>query len=69
MNTAPSIRYTMRPDTSPEAELNALAAIYEYVLCDSQARKGAPHDLTRGSTKRLTRTDKKGTDNADIHGN
>jgi hypothetical protein len=48
------IIYTPRPDATPEAELNVLAEIYRFVLFDSQAKKGGPHDLTGGSTKKWT---------------
>jgi hypothetical protein len=48
------ITYISRPDAPPEAELNALANVYRYVLFDSQARRGGPHDLTSGSTKKWT---------------
>jgi hypothetical protein len=44
--TDPTIRYTPRPGTTPEAEFNALAAIYKFVLFDSQASKGGSYDLT-----------------------
>jgi hypothetical protein len=44
----PSIVY--RPDATPEAELNALANVYRYVLFNSQARRGGPHDLTNQTT-------------------
>jgi hypothetical protein len=64
------ISYAPRPDATPEGELDALAAIYKFVLFDSQARKGGPHDLTKNSIQEFTtRLDKKGTDNADIHRN
>jgi hypothetical protein len=46
----PRIAYTSRPDATPEAELNALANVYRYVLFDSQARRGGPHDLTNKTT-------------------
>ena len=60
--------YTPRPDATPEAELSALAAVYKFVL--SQTSKGGPHDLTGDTTKECTtRPDKKGTQNADLHGN
>jgi hypothetical protein len=48
------IIYVPRPGATPEAQLNALAEIYKFVLFDSQARKGGPHDLTSGSTKKWT---------------
>jgi hypothetical protein len=47
---SPRIIYTSRPDATPEAELDALAACYRYVLFDSQARRGGPHDLTNKTT-------------------
>jgi hypothetical protein len=60
---SPRIVYVPRPDATPEAELNTLAEIYKFVLFDSQARKGGPHDLTGGSTKKWTtksRNERKG---------
>lgn len=44
------LTYTPRPDATLEAELNALANVYRYVLFDSQARRGGPHDLTNKTT-------------------
>jgi hypothetical protein len=32
MSDTPRIRYTPRPDTTPETELNALAAVYRFIL-------------------------------------
>jgi hypothetical protein len=55
--------YSSRPDAAPEAEVNALSNVYRYVLFDSQARRGGPHDLTSGSTKKWTlkpRNERKG---------
>src|SRR5215211_478384 len=43
---ATPLAYTPRPDASPESEVSALAVIYRFVLFDSQASKGGPHDLT-----------------------
>jgi hypothetical protein len=60
---SPPTFYTSRPNTTPEAELNALANVYRYVLFDLQARRGGPHDLTSGSTKKWTtktRNERKG---------
>jgi hypothetical protein len=47
---SPPTIYTSRPNTTPEAELNALANVYRYVLFDSQATRGAPRDLTNKTT-------------------
>ena len=38
--TSPRITYTPRPDTTPEAELTALAAVCKFVL-DCRAKKEA----------------------------
>jgi hypothetical protein len=38
----PRLTYTPRPDTSPDAEVNALAFIYRFLLLE----KGDRHDLT-----------------------
>ena len=66
---ATPLAYTPRPDASPESEVSALAAIYKFVLFDSQASKGGPHDLTNHPTKEcMTSQDKKGMQNADLHG-
>ena len=54
MADSPPTFYTSRPNTTMEAELNALANVYRYVLFDSQAMRGGPHDLTSGSTKKWT---------------
>jgi len=48
--SSPCITYTQRSDATLEAELNALANVYRYVLFDSQARRGGPHDLTNKTT-------------------
>jgi hypothetical protein len=50
VSTPPSIVYAPRPDATPKAELDALATCYRYVLFDSQARRGGPHDLTNKTT-------------------
>jgi len=47
--------YTPSPDTTLCGELNVLAAVYKFVLFDSQARRGDPHDLTNGSTAEMTK--------------
>ena len=46
----PSIVYRPREDATPEAELDALAACYRYVLFSSQERRGGRHDLTNNTT-------------------
>ena len=66
---SPRITYTPRPDATPETEVTTLAAIYKFVLFDSQTRRGGLHDLTDDSTKKqTTRQEKKGKENADVHG-
>ena len=68
--TSPRITYTPRPDATPEAELTALAAIYTFILSNSQVKGGRTRDLTNESTKkRTTGPGKKGEDNANIHSN
>jgi hypothetical protein len=68
--TRPHISYTPNHEVTAEAELAALAAIYKFVLFDSQASKGGPDDLTKNVTKECTTSsEKKGTDSADIHRN
>jgi hypothetical protein len=64
------ITYAPRPDATPELELSVLAAVYKFVLFDSRANEGGPHDLTSDPTKECaTSQDKKGKENADLHGN
>jgi hypothetical protein len=41
------IVYRARDDATPEGELNALGAVYKFILFDSQIRGGGSHDLTR----------------------
>ena len=67
---SPRITYTPRPDATPETEVTALAAIYKFVLFDSQTRRGdLLHDLTDTSPKKqTTRQEKKGNENADVYG-
>jgi hypothetical protein len=48
------ITYTFRPDARPEAESNVLAAVYKFVLFDSQTRRGDTYDLTDDSTPKTT---------------
>ena len=41
-----AVTYSERPDATPEAELDTLAAVFRFVLFDSHASKGGPHELT-----------------------
>jgi hypothetical protein len=67
---SPRITYVARPNATIDAELAVLASVYKFVLFDSQAKRGGTHDLTNGSTKnQITGPEKKGQDNADLHGN
>jgi hypothetical protein len=49
----PRITYIPRRDTSPEVELDVLAAVYRYVLIGSQTRRGGSRDLTNSSTAEM----------------
>jgi hypothetical protein len=49
--SSPCITYTQRSDATLEAELSALANVYRYVLFDSQASKGGPHDVATDERK------------------
>jgi len=53
--SSPRVVYTSRPNTTLLGELNVLAAVYKFVLFDSQARRGDPYDLTNGSTEEMTK--------------
>jgi hypothetical protein len=69
LKSNPRIVYTPRADATPEAALDVLTAVYEFVLFDSQTKKGGPHDLTDNSAKECTtRQDQKGMQDADLHG-
>jgi hypothetical protein len=62
-----TLHITYRPtaDTTPEGELAALVAIYRILIL----QKGDRNDLTGTSTNECTTSqDKKGEENADIHG-
>ena len=54
------ISYSQRSDATPENELNALAAVYRFLVIE----KGDPHDLTNGATTEAegAKQDKKGND-------
>jgi len=50
MNTPTEITYAPRPDTTPQTELNALAACYRFILDSAQNRgrfldKSGPDDV------------------------
>jgi hypothetical protein len=65
MSEASRIVYTPRPGATQEAELNALAAVYRFLILE----KGGRNDLRGTSTKECTISqDKKGKENADLHG-
>ncbi len=40
--SSPRIAYKARPDATPEGELNALAAVYKFVLDCRAKKKAAP---------------------------
>ena len=42
---SPRLTYSPRPDTTPEAEVNALASVYRFLLLE----KGDHHDLTNAT--------------------
>jgi hypothetical protein len=50
----PAVTYSPRPDTTPEGELDALAAVYRFIL-DCHAKKmgrpatSGPNDAMKGS--------------------
>jgi hypothetical protein len=58
------LSYTPHSDATPERELDALAAVYKFVLFDSQANQGGPHVLTNKATTTAEGVgkDKKGQD-------
>jgi hypothetical protein len=67
--TRPHISYTPNHEVTAEAELAALAAIYKFVVFDSQASKGGPDVLTKNSTQGDTASqDMKGKVNANLYG-
>jgi hypothetical protein len=63
MTDVPRLVYRLRPDATPEGELNALAAVYRYLLDCHARNEGAhseeviarkerrPYDLTEVTTK------------------
>jgi hypothetical protein len=42
---SPRLTYSPHPDTTPEAEVNALASVYRFLLLE----KGGQHDLTHNA--------------------
>ena len=52
---SPSLTYTPRPDTAPEAELNALANAYRFIL-DCHAKKMAAEPYSRDDAAIVTHT-------------
>ena len=61
---SPRLTYSPRPDTTPEAQVNALAAVYRFLILE----KGDRNDLIGTSTKECTTSqDKKGKKNAYPH--
>ena len=62
----PSLTYTPHPDTTPEAEVNALASIYCFLLLE----KGDRHDLTSEAATQAEGANqgKKGTENDAVGG-
>ena len=45
----PRITYTPRPDATPEAELNALVAVYRLILDSKKAAPSSGPDDVKGS--------------------
>ena len=61
----PNITYTPRHNASAEEEISALAAVYRFLVLE----KGDRNDLTGIWTKEcMTSQDKKGNENAYLHG-
>jgi hypothetical protein len=61
-----SLTYTPRSNTSPDAEVNALASIYRFLLLE----KGDRHDLTSEAATQAEGANqgKKGTENDAVGG-
>jgi len=49
----PHVTYTPRPDATPEAEVDALAAVYRYLLFETDASKRAARPTAPNETKGL----------------
>jgi hypothetical protein len=56
------IVYRPHPDATAEGELRCLAEIYKFILFDSQAKRGDPHDLTNSSTAEVTKNGSRKTE-------
>ena len=54
-SSATQIAYTQSPGTSPQEERGVLCAVLKFVLFDSQASKGGPHDLTHSSIDEIVK--------------
>ena len=69
MSDAPRIVLRPNPGITGEQAHNARARVWAFVFECWHAKKGGQHGLTKDSTKECTtRPDKKGTQNADLHG-
>jgi hypothetical protein len=49
----PRVTYSPRPDSTPEAELDALAAVYRYLLFETDASKRAARPTAPNEAKGL----------------
>ena len=49
--SSPRVVYHPHPDTTPEGELNALAAVFAYLLKNGKADESAPEPIGRDVTK------------------
>jgi hypothetical protein len=59
----------LHPGVTSEQARDVRARAWAFVFECWHTKKGDQHDLTRESTKKwITRTDKRGTDNADLCG-
>jgi hypothetical protein len=66
---SPRMSHPVRPDVTAEQARDARARAWAYVFQCWNMKKGEQHELTSDSTKQwTTRTEQKGEDNADLHG-
>ncbi len=50
--TCPRVKYSQRPDATPESELNALAAAYRFILDRHERKKAAPASRPEDAERR-----------------
>ena len=65
----PQVAIRLLLGITPEQARDARVRAWAYVFQSWYTKKGVQHELTKNSTRECTRPDKKGNNDADLHGN